>query len=204
MKPFFIYTIFLFHTLLYTGCAIKQPSYVLHEKYIDASLSQKEQKKILGLENYLVNEMQIDAREAKLVAKQAYLYPHVLAYKYALTWPPLLHNTLVNAGLKKKGLCFQWAEDFYILYRKMHLSSVDLYWGCANEEQYNEHNTLVITKKNAPFSTGIVLDPWRNSGELFWKPLLSDKKYIWRTREDLKELLDTLDLTQKNPSIFQH
>ena len=32
---------------------------------------------------------------------------------------------------------------------------------------------------------GIVLDPWRKGGELFWSPVLEDKRYDWTPRQEV-------------------
>ena len=41
-----------------------------------------------------------------------------------------------------------------------------------------EHNSVVITALSQPFDAGLVLDPWRNSGELFWAAVRQDD-YPW-------------------------
>jgi hypothetical protein len=41
-----------------------------------------------------------------------------------------------------------------------------------------EHNSVVITARDQPFETGLVLDPWRNSGELYWAAAAHDD-YPW-------------------------
>jgi hypothetical protein len=40
------------------------------------------------------------------------------------------------------------------------------------------HSTVVVTARNQPFEKGLVLDPWRNSGRLYWIPVKADR-YPW-------------------------
>jgi hypothetical protein len=52
-----------------------------------------------------------------------------------------------------------------------------LHWGAAYAESPAENNCLVVTARNQPFEEGIVMDGWRNSGQLFWCPLKEDIAY---------------------------
>jgi hypothetical protein len=119
-------------------------------------------------------------REATIIAHDAIVYPMILANQYGLTYPPLYHNMLVNSKKRPRGLCYQWARDLTSHLKKKNLKTFDLKWGVAYRRNYwREHNTLVVTAKGDDISKGIVLDPWRNSGKLFWSKLKDDKKYPW-------------------------
>jgi hypothetical protein len=51
-------------------------------------------------------------------------------------------------------------------------------WGRANGDKLNEHNVIVVTgKKDYNFYNGIILDAWRNSGDLFFCRVKDDKEY---------------------------
>jgi hypothetical protein len=184
---------FLFSLLIVTlfgGCSVKFDS--LDHNAIDES----KQDKLYNL----LRESGISRIEAHEIALNAFIFPKTLANRYALIWPPLLHNTLTNMGFKKRGLCFQWSEDFYKYYKFQNLKTVELYWGSANENRYTEHNSLVVSGKNRGFYEGVVLDPWRHSGELFFSKVVDDKRYDWKSRQDLKEKID--HLKNINDSIF--
>ena len=117
--------------------------------------------------------------EARFVAREAVLYPKVLANRYQLTSPPLYHNVLVNYGYRPRGLCYQWTHDMAEQINRP-MKSLQFHHGVAFRRNYwREHNTLVVTAKGQPFETGIVLDPWRHSGTLFWSRVKDDKKYPW-------------------------
>ncbi len=57
--------------------------------------------------------------------------------------------------------------------------SFDLRWGVANRGDLDEHNSVVVVAKGAPFWSGLLIDPWRNSGELYWSKLGDDPEYKW-------------------------
>lgn len=117
--------------------------------------------------------------EAARVADVAYDYPRELAAQYRLVRPPLWHNFLINLGLKKRGLCYQWAEDLEAKLQAMKLQTLELHWGVAHPGSFREHNTVVLTAPRQPFDSGIVLDPWRHSGVLYWG-VVTDDTYPWR------------------------
>lgn len=120
----------------------------------------------------------VRADEAEEVAQCAYDYPTILAERYRVVRPALLHNFLVNSGYKDRGLCYEWAEDLLAQLQTFNLESLELHWGIARADTYREHNSVVVTGRGQPFEQGIVLDPWRRSGRLVWSPVSKDK-YPW-------------------------
>ena len=114
-------------------------------------------------------------------------YSYQLKDDYKLVSPPLFHNFLVNIGTKKRGLCWHFAYDMLAHIKSLKLTSFDYYIGGANIDDYwEEHNSLVITCNGCKFSEGIVLDPWRNSGKLFFSKVKDDLKYNWKQRGELR------------------
>lgn len=122
---------------------------------------------------------EVQSAEAARLAQVAYDYPRILAQEYRLVRPPLWHNLLINLGLKKRGLCYQWAEDLAAELQAMELTSLELHWGVARPGSWREHNTVVITAERQAFTNGIVLDPWRRSGALVWQFVPRDV-YPWQ------------------------
>lgn len=117
--------------------------------------------------------------EARFVAREAVLYPKVLSNRYQLASPPLYHNVLVNYGHRPRGLCYQWTRDMGLQINRP-MKSLQFHHGVAFRRDYwNEHSTLVVSAKGKGVPDGIVLDPWRNSGTLFWSRVKDDKKYPW-------------------------
>ncbi len=121
----------------------------------------------------------IVASEAQFVAREAVLYPKVLANRYKLMSPPLYQNVLVNYGYRKRGLCYQWTRDMGLQINRP-MKSLQFFHGVAfRRNHWKEHSTLVVAAKGKGVPEGIVLDPWRNSGTLFWSRVKDDKKYPW-------------------------
>ncbi len=123
----------------------------------------------------------ISQDEALKVAHDAYVYPLHLANEWGLTWPPMYHNTLRNANMRPKGLCTDWADAMVTHMRSKNLKTFDIYWGVSYRgDPWREHSTLLVTAKGQPFDTGIILDPWRNSGKLYWLRHVEDPAYKWK------------------------
>ena len=117
--------------------------------------------------------------EANFVAREAVLYPKVLANRYKLMSPPLFHNVLVNYGKRPRGLCWQWTHDMGKQINRP-MKSLQFFHAVAFRRNYwKEHSTLAVAAKGKGVPDSIVLDPWRNSGVLFWGHVKDDKKYPW-------------------------
>jgi hypothetical protein len=109
------------------------------------------------------------------VAECAYATAAQLRRDYGVIGgPPSFHNFLVNLGTRKRGLCFQWAEDLLVELDALKLRTLELHWAEAWAGSWREHNCVVVTAKGQSFRQGIILDCWRHSGHLFWSPLATD------------------------------
>jgi hypothetical protein len=66
----------------------------------------------------------------------------------------------------------------------LELKNFQLHWGVAHRgSELREHNSVVVTARGQKFEEGIVLDPWRNSGELYWARVKNDR-YPWKERNE--------------------
>jgi hypothetical protein len=117
----------------------------------------------------------VRAEEAARAAECVYNSAGQLRREYGVIWPPLFNNILVNSGIRKRGLCFQWAEDLLVTLDALKLTSLELHWGEADAGTWQENNCVVVTAKAQPFNTGIILDCWRHSGHLYWTAVGTDK-----------------------------
>ena len=118
--------------------------------------------------------------EARQVAETAIIYSNQLADEYRLVRPAVLHNLLIRVGLKDRGLCYHWTEDLLKRLQALDLRTYQLHWGVAHRgSDLREHNSVVITARGQAFEKGMVLDPWRNSGDLYWA-LINTDQYPWR------------------------
>ncbi|WP_335947575.1 hypothetical protein [Salipiger bermudensis] len=129
----------------------------------------------------------IDAGEAARAAAIAYEYPLRLAVEYQVEDPPIIHNIKVNQGLKPRGLCYQWADDLQARLAQERFETLELQRAIANSQSAIriEHSTVVVTAPGDSMYEGIVLDPWRNGGQLFWGAVTEDDAYPWLPRQDV-------------------
>jgi len=127
----------------------------------------------------------VDLSEARSAATLAFAETYRLAQTYQIVDPPLLHNAKVNAGRKPRGLCWHWAEDLEKALSSQGYRSLQMHRAIANADNRIriDHSTAIIARRGAPWRSGIVLDPWRNAGKLFWAPVREDTHYAWEERE---------------------
>lgn len=153
------------------GCGVQRP--------VDRGIEQKVDALAMSL-SQLDGGRDIEA--ARAVARRAVSYSLQLAEKYELLGPPRLHNLLVNIGVRERGLCYQWADDLLAELLRLHSERFDFYAAVANRgSNLREHNSVVVTVRGGAFASGIVLDGWRNSGDLYWSQVAEDS-YVWQPR----------------------
>ncbi|MDR9394390.1 MAG: hypothetical protein RI571_08700 [Roseovarius sp.] len=126
----------------------------------------------------------VDPEEAARAARSAYRNTRELARAYQITDGPLLHNTKVNMGLKPRGLCWHWAMDMEDRLDRERFRTLEIHRAIAN---FNtpfrlQHSTAIISRRGDSMYEGIVLDPWREGGELTWLPTGQDTRYDWYPR----------------------
>jgi hypothetical protein len=102
-----------------------------------------------------------------------------LTRNYRVQPPALWHNFLVNVGIRDRGLCCHWTQDLLREIKALQLTKYHAAWGVSRYGTWREHNSVVITATGKAFETGIVLDPWRYAGKLFWVPVTADD-YRWQ------------------------
>ena len=123
---------------------------------------------------------QADMLEARQIAETAIIYSGDLAEDYELVRPAILHNVFVRMGLKDRGLCYHWTEDLIKRLQSLDLKTYQFHWAVAYRgSELREHNSVVITARGEAFEKGMVLDPWRNSGDLYWVLITADT-YPWK------------------------
>ena len=147
-----------------------------------------DQQRIDELEQAILDlDDEIDPGEARNAATIAIEYPLQLALEYEVTDSPLMHNFLVNIGAKPRGLCVDWTYDLLVRLQQERFRSLQLHWGIANYDNAFriEHSTVIISARNQPLQQGLVLDPWRHSGQLFWAKTLDDPQYHWRPHAEV-------------------
>ena len=161
----------LFLSFFLLGCSVKQPSpHLTHTQ-------------ITKLQNLLVTlSPNVNEYEAKDLARSSIHYSYELAKKYDVVSSPWLQNSLVNLGIKKRGLCFQWTEDLLRFLVHKNYKTLKFYAVGANIKYLNEHNALSVSAKSAGVKESVLLDAWRNSGSLYFIKIDEDKEYEWKER----------------------
>lgn len=129
----------------------------------------------------------VDPLEAQRAARLAVEYPRKLAVEYEIEDSPLTHNSKVNKGVKPRGLCWHWARDLGARLEQEQFRTLEIRYAIAN---YNtafriEHSSVIITAPGETIEEGLVLDPWRYGGALYWGPVPEDKSYPWRPRAEV-------------------
>ncbi len=161
--------IFIF-SLFLTGCTVTIPSV--------------SQTKIVKLSKLLQSlDKRISKDEAMYLSQNIFHETETLIQEFELTSPPLFHNFLVNVGIREKGLCYHWSDTLYMHLSKNNYPSFEFHLVGANIGEYwYEHNALIVVKKDGNIDNAIIIDPWRDSGELYFSKVSEDTKYMWKHR----------------------
>src|SRR5438874_1404842 len=138
-----------------------------------------DEKSIIDLRNALIalSPRTVDPSEAALLSETAHRTSRQLAREYGVIGDPAIHNYLINIGVRKRGICADYAHDIGAKLKEFRFKTLVLHWGSAWAKESDENNALVVTAKNQPFIDGIVLDGWRRGGRLFWCPVKNDPEY---------------------------
>jgi len=130
-------------------------------------------------------DRQVAQKESRQLSRDIFQKTKNLTEDFELTSPPLWHNFLVNVGLRKKGLCFHWSDTLYTYLKQKQYRYFSFHLVGANVGEYfSEHNALVVVAKGKKIEDGIVIDPWRDSGKLYFSKVKEDTKYHWVHRRD--------------------
>jgi hypothetical protein len=128
----------------------------------------------------------VDPAEAARAARAVYTYVDQLVEEYEINDPALVHNTKVNMGLKPRGLCWHWAQDLDIRLQMENLKTLKIFRAIANYDNIRlEHSTTLLGVPGGSLQDAIVLDPWREGGELFWMSARADTRYDWAPRSEV-------------------
>jgi hypothetical protein len=147
----------------------------------------------------------IDAAEAQRAARISIEYTRQLAVQYEIEDSPIMHNFLVNIGVKPRGLCVDWTSDLLVRLQQERFYSLKLHWGIANYENAFrlEHSTVIVSARGDSLDQGLVLDPWRYSGHLFWAPTREDPVYYWHPQAEIHALKRQQETASANRQYFR-
>jgi hypothetical protein len=146
----------------------------------------RDEKSIKDLREALVAlAPDVDPGEAEQLSVIAHTTSRRLAREYRVVGPPVFHNFLIRIGIRKRGLCFDWARDIGACLKGLKLKTLALHWGAAYAGTLLENNCVVVTARHQSFRDGIVIDGWRHGGRLCWRPVRKDWQNVWK--EDMSE-----------------
>lgn len=149
-----------------------------HTNYQHITATDKGKIRDLSQDIINLNPSFVDHSEAYLVAYEAILYPKILANRYQLMTPPNFHNQLVNAGRRKKGHCYHFAQDMMIHLNRPY-KTLTLERAMAYQGEFLEHNVPTIRAKGQNIRDAIILDAWRESANLVWMVAKDDRAFPW-------------------------
>ena len=138
----------------------------------------------------------IDPLEATNAAQIAFDHAQHLAVQYQITDSLLIRITKINLGLRSRGLCWHWARDMQARLKQSEFETLDLHMARSKPKTFRiGHSTLIISAKGDKYTSGIVLDPWRYGGRVFWSATKADPQYVWLLETEV--LGSQSKLTQK-------
>ena len=161
---------FLILSFFLAGCIVTAPS-VSQTKVTQLSLL------------FQSLDSNITQNEAMQLSKDIFHKTQQLTKEFELTSPPQFHNLLVTVGVREKGLCYHWSDALYDYLSQKQYASFEFHLVGANiGEYFYEHNALVVVAKGGKVEEGIIIDPWRDSGELYFSKVKDDSSYRWTHR----------------------
>ena len=82
---------------------------------------------------------------------------------------------MMNMEFRDRGLYSHWARDIEVRLAEGKIETLDVQGALANADSLRlEVSTLIISHAGETYAQGIVLDPWRFGGALFWSQTTND------------------------------
>jgi hypothetical protein len=125
----------------------------------------------------------VNREEAKLLAECAYATASQLRKEHRMFGTPIFNNFLVHWGIRKRGYCFQWAEDLLIALDALKLASLELHWDEAHAGNWQENNCIVVTAKGHHSTVGSL---WTAGGILDIYAVVRFSARLIRTSKTLR------------------
>ena len=152
------------------GCAVTSPS--------------TSRTKVEALAELLQSlDITIPQSESVQLSKDIYAKTKQLTKEFEMTSPPQWHNFLVTVGVREKGLCYHWSDALFLHLSAKQYDAFEFHLMGANiGEYFSEHNALVVVAKGGKIQEGVIIDPWRDPGELYFVKVGDDPDYVWHHR----------------------
>ncbi len=132
----------------------------------------------------------IDPAEARRAAEISYSHSQQLKQDWRVTDAPIVHNAKVINGFRERGLCNDWAQAMTRRLQQENFRTLDVHWATSPPTTFRIiHHSAAISARGDTLEDGVILDPWRQSGDLFWGAIAEDERYNWRPRLEVREEL---------------
>lgn len=166
-KKFFNFLIFFNFWILFVSCTTK--------------VDMPKEAKITELSHLLHSlDSAVLEDEADRLSLEIYYQTARLSHKFKMTSPPQYHNFLVNIGAREKGLCYHWSDALYNYFKQQEYLSFSFHlMGAYIGEYWREHNAFLVSAKGKSVQEGIIIDPWRYGGKLYFSKVSEDDAYSW-------------------------
>lgn len=132
----------------------------------------------------------VDPAEARRAAEISFSYSQQLKRDWNVTDSPIVHNAKVINGFRDYGLCNDWAQAMTRRLQQEDFQTLDVHWATSPPTTFRIiHHSAAISARGDSLKDGVILDPWRQSGDLFWGEISEDDRYNWRPRLEVREEL---------------
>lgn len=170
-----------------TQCRLSRSERAAYLEYMELKVPYEFWDYVVKLKKDLfsMTEDQSAEGEADLLAKKIIQKIYDLSNEYKIIGSALVHNLLINAGVREKGFCYHYTDALRSMVRQTQWQHFDFHWGAAWDQTFRENNGLVITAKGKPFKTGIVVDPWRAASKPYWHTVTGDR-FPWTELHDVQ------------------
>ena len=145
----------------------------------NAEALSRRNEQIVRLDEDLATLLGYRDEETPRLAQTILSATDTLAREYQVQPPALWHNFLVNVGMRGRGLCCHWTQDLLREIEALQLQKYHAVWAVSRHGTWREHSSVIITAADQGFEQGLVLDAWRNAGQLYWKRVVDDT-YAWQ------------------------
>lgn len=155
--------------------------YLESKRKLDPVFKLKEDLNDLYLKFYRVPPDERDAlnHESIALAMELIGQTETLREKYKSFFIPVVHNMMLDVGIRKRGACKHWAEDLLNHLHTVNRNFFSITWGESHPGKFTEHNVAVLIPRGRKFEDGLLFDPWRTSGTPFWIRVTEDKHFRW-------------------------
>jgi len=99
--------------------------------------------------------------------------------------PPVKLTRDLHVGLKTSSFCHAWADRFFGALRAEPFDSLELHAVMSPTRTLHpiEHSAVIVTARGQPLAGGVLLDPCRHEGRLYWRRAAEDSAFDWQPRD---------------------